>query len=187
MQALQHYFASMGFAADDLETIMGCFTEKVLPKGAHFVQEGKTSRQLAFVQQGFLQYYILLDGVEKTTYTVGGNNFAVSVVSFLKESPAKENIRAVAETTLYIIDREQLRRLLEELPAFKSFYVELLEWQICCIDESRLDALMLTAQQRYEKMLEKEPDLLQNVPLQYLASILGVTPRHLSRIRNNIR
>jgi hypothetical protein len=68
-----------------------------------------------------------------------------------------------------------------------AFYVGMLEWQMCCIDESRLDAIVLSPQERYLKMMEKEPELLQTIPLQYLASILGVTPRHLSRIRNNIR
>jgi hypothetical protein len=36
-------------------------------------------------------------------------------------------------------------------------------------------------------MLRQEPHLLQQIPLQHLASMLGVTPRHLSRIRGNIR
>jgi hypothetical protein len=53
------------------------------------------------------------------------------------------------------------------LPAFKSFYIDLLEWQICCIDESRLDAIMLNTRERYEKMLSKEPVLIQQIPLQY--------------------
>ena len=142
---------------------------------------------MVFVEKVILKYFIVLDGEEKTTYSVGENNFVASLVSFLKEVPAKENIRAVTETALWIIERNRLKQLQHDIPSFQSFYVSLLEWQICCIDESRLDAIMLNAQQRYEKMLEKEPALIQQIPMQYLASILGVTPRHLSRIRNKIR
>ena len=187
LEKLQSYFISSGFNSSDVQQIADSFSLKQISKGDYFVQEGKTSRHLGFVETGFLQYYILLDGEEKTTYTVGENNFAASLLSFLKQVPAQESIRAVMDTTLRVIERTRLIQLQEDVPSFKNFYIGLLEWQICCIDESRLDAIMLNAQQRYEKMLAKEPALIQKIPLQYLASILGVTPRHLSRIRNNIR
>ena len=187
MEKLRSYFLHAGFTETDAGKITASFNCKKIAKGDYFVQEGKTSRHLGFVVTGFLQYYIILDGEEKTTYTVGENNFAASLLSFLKQVPAQENIRAVVDTELWVIERIRLSQLQEDVPTFKNFYIGLLEWQICCIDESRLDAIMLNAQQRYEKMLAKEPALIQKIPLHYLASILGVTPRHLSRIRNNIR
>ncbi len=187
MEALKQYFLYSGLPAVDAAAIAEKFTIKKLAKGDFFAQEGKTSKHLGFVAQGFLQYYVNIDGLEKTTYTVGPNNFVVSLVSFLKQVPAKENIRAVIDSEIWVIDISVLKALQNDIPSFKNFYIEILEWQICCIDESRLDAIMLNAQQRYEKMIEKEPVLVQQIPLQFLASILGVTPRHLSRIRNNIR
>jgi CRP/FNR family transcriptional regulator, anaerobic regulatory protein len=187
LEKLKAYFLNSGFSDSEASLIAGSFFLKKVSKGDYFVQEGKTSNHLGFVEQGFLQYFIILDGEEKTTYSVGENNFVASLVSFLKQVPAKENIRAVVESFIWVIERNKLKQLQNDILAFKDFYINLLEWQICCIDGSRLDAIMLTAQQRYEKMLEKEPTLIQQIPLQYLASILGVTPRHLSRIRNNIR
>ena len=77
--------------------------------------------------------------------------------------------------------------LLNEIPAFKDFYIGLLEATLCGIDASRYDLIVLTAEQRYEKMLKNEPHLLLQIPLQHLASMLAVTPRHLSRIRSKIR
>lgn len=187
MDALKQYFIQAGFKAQDAETIAGRFTYVKLLKGEFFVKEGKLSNQLGLIEKGFLQYYILMNGEEKTTYSSGANTFVASLVSFLRQVPAKENIRAVTETTLWVIDRTQLKQLQNDLPGFKDFYIQALEEHICCIDESRLDAIMLNAQQRYEKILEKEPTLVQHIPMHFLASILGVTPRHLSRIRNNIR
>ncbi len=163
------------------------FQQIHLKKGEFFVQEGRVSQCLGFVTQGFLQYYVLVDGDEKTTYAVGENNFVASLVSFLRRQPSQEIIRAVMDTAVWVIDYAQLQQLQADIPRFKDFYIGVLENQICCIDESRLDAIMLNAQQRYEKMLRKEPQLVLQIPLQYLASILGVTPRHLSRIRGNMR
>ena len=187
MENLKAYFSSQGFTPAETDQIASSFERKLLTKGDYFVQEGKTSRLLGFIDKGFLHYFINLDCEEKTTYSVGDNNFVVSLVSFFKQIPARENIRAVIDTSLWIIEKSDLVRLQNLIPAFKDFYVGLLEWQICCIDESRLDAIVLSAQERYLKMLHKEPDIIRQIPLQYLASILGITPRHLSRIRNEIR
>jgi hypothetical protein len=49
------------------------------------VQEGKTSKSIGFIVKGFLQYFIVLDGEEKTTYYVGENSFIAALVSFLKQ------------------------------------------------------------------------------------------------------
>jgi CRP/FNR family transcriptional regulator, anaerobic regulatory protein len=187
LEALITYFSAVGFGEAEIHQLAGSFQQIHLKRGEFFVQEGRVSRYMGFVTAGFLQYYVVVEGDEKTTYAIGENNFVVSLVSFLREVPAQESIRAVMDTTLWVIDHGQLRSLLAEMPCFKDFYIGILESQICCIDESRLDAIMLSAQQRYEKMLGKEPQLVLQIPLQYLASILGVTPRHLSRIRGKIR
>jgi CRP-like cAMP-binding protein len=184
---LQSFFKMQGLPEADAAKVSAQFWQLTLKKGEYFVREGKITKQLGFIESGFLQYFFLLDGEEKTTYSVGEYNLVTSLVSFFKQVPARENIRAVVDTNLWVIGKKEFHDLQKEIPALRDFYIRSLEWQICCIDESRLDAIMLTPQERYLKMMDKEPSLIQQIPLQYLASILGVTPRHLSRIRNNIR
>jgi CRP-like cAMP-binding protein len=184
---LKLFFLQAGFSDSNAEQIVSKFIKKGLKKGAFFVQEGATSKYLGFVEQGFFQYYINLDGEEKTTYSLGVNNLIASLVSFLKQVPSRENIRAAVDSTIWIISKDDFKNLQQTIPAFKDYYIGILEWQICCIEESRVDGLMLSAGQRYEKLLYKEPELIQQIPVHYLASIIGVTPRHLSRIRNSIR
>ncbi len=41
----------------------------------------------------------------------------------------------------------------------------------------------LTAEERYHKFLKLNPTIIQHVPLSYIASFLGITQRHLSRLR----
>ena len=187
MENLIAYFAPYGFSQTELATIAGSFEKKEFTKGYYFVQEGKTSRHLGFVEKGLFQYFFNQDGEEKTTYMVGENGFMASLLSFFKQSPARENIRALTDGTAWLLSKEKLATLRRDIPPFREFYIGLLEWQIGCIDDTRFDLLTLSAEERYQKMLTEEPHLLQQIPLQYLASILGVTPRHLSRIRKNIR
>jgi CRP/FNR family transcriptional regulator, anaerobic regulatory protein len=187
MEKLRDFFAKIGFTDDDLAVILRSFVPKEIQKNDYFVEEGRTNAYLGFVESGFFQYYVFSDGEEVTTYTVSEGGFIVSLNSFFKQIPARENIRAVTNSKIWVIHKLQLRQLQLQFPAFQDFYVGLLEWQIGCIDDSRLDFIVLNAEQRYEKLLREEPHLLQQIPLQHLAAMLGVTPRHLSRIRKNIR
>lgn len=187
MQKLQQYFESIGFAHEELEQVLNAFTVKQFKKNDFFIEEGKTSRHLGFVKSGLFQYFVIVDGNERTTYVSIENTFISSVLSFISEKLALESVRALTEGEVYLISKTALKKLANELPKFKDFYIGLLESAVCGIDSTRHDLIVLSAEQRYEKMLREEPHLLQHIPLQHLASMLGVTPRHLSRIRSTIR
>lgn len=183
---IESFFLSCGMASNDAGLVASRFKEKKFKKGELFVKEGIVNNQMAFIKSGLLQYFFYSDGVEKTTYITGENTFAVSLVSFLKVLPSKENIRAITDTECFLMSKDDLDNLKETNLSFRSFYINMLEQLIICVDESRFKLMTYTAEQRYLAMMKDEPRLLQQIPLQYLASILGVTPRHLSRIRAEI-
>ena len=187
MLKIKTYFERLGFGGDDLEKILSAFELRHFKKNDFIVEEGKVSRYIGFVESGMFQYYVMKDGEEITSYVSVENTFFASVLSFISETPALENVKALIDSSISLISKPNLRMLVNEIPAFKDFYIGLLEASICGIDASRHDLIVLTAEQRYEKLLTTEPHLLQQIPLQHLASMLGVTPRHLSRIRNKIR
>ncbi len=183
MEKLSAQFQRIGFSGEALEKILSAFTLKDYKKHYYFVEEGKTSKYLGFIESGMFQYYILKDGEERTSYVSIEGTFVCSLLSFISETPARESVRALTDGQICLISKSALKALTNEIPGFKDFYIGLLESAVCGIDSSRHDLIVLTAEQRYEKMLREEPQLLQHIPLQHLASMLGVTPRHLSRIR----
>lgn len=187
MEKLKLYFKEAGFNETETEEITARFRYKTLNKDDHFVKEGKKSLQMGFIEMGLFQYYSISEkGEEKTTYISLPHTFVASLLSYLTDSPARENIRALTNAALWVIDKKDIAELQERIPQFKNFYIKLIEWQLCCIDKAKFDLITLTAEQRYEKVVREEPELLQQVPLQYIASMLGITPRHLSRLRKNI-
>lgn len=187
MRRVRYLFESMGFSGEDLEKVLGSFVFKEFKRNELIVEEGKVSKHIGFVESGMFQYFVWKDGEERTTYISIENTFLASVLSFVSGAPSLENIRALTDASISVISKTALKKLVSEIPAFKDFYIGLLEASICGIDASRHDLIVLSAEQRYGKMLKQEPHLLQQIPLQHLASMLGVTPRHLSRIRANIR
>ncbi len=184
MEKLKSYFHSVGFDETDSEKIACRFKCVQFDKNEFFVKVGKISTQIGFIEVGQFQYYSITNqGEERTTYISLENNFVASLLSYLHEVPALENIKAISNATLWVIDKKNVLDLQNQLTKFKDFYIKLIEYQICCIDKSRLELITLTAEQRYEKVLKDDPELLQKAPLQFIASMLGITPRHLSRLR----
>lgn len=187
MIKLKKYFNMFGFKDNDLDKILNSFRLQMFKKNEFFIKEDKISSHLGFVESGVFQYYVLKEGEIRTTYVSIENTFMSSRLSALNDKPAFENVKALTDGSVCVISKTNLKKLINEIPSFKDFYIGYLESSISNIDANRRDLILLSGEQRYQKMLKEEPELLQKIPLQCLASILGVTPRHLSRIRNNIR
>jgi CRP-like cAMP-binding protein len=187
LEALKQFFEHSGIHESSIEIILSKFQQKEFSKGEYFLKEGHCNQWLGLIEKGNFQYFCTNDGNEITTYVASSGGFLVSPGSFLRQTPARENIRALTVAKIWVLTMEHFRFLKTEIPEFKNLYLNILENQLICIEESRFDMITLSAEERYKKLLEQEPMLLQEIPLQFLASILGITPRHLSRIRKNIR
>lgn len=167
------------------EDIISKFKVLELKKNDFFVKEAAICQYFCFVESGILQHAILVDDEEKTTYLAMRNSVTSSLNSFLNKVPSRKSVKALVDCQLWVIDLDTFNHLRAHNEAFKQFYHNLIERQIILIDEYRIDLLTLTPEERYKKLLVTEPNLLQEVPLHYLASFLGISNRHMSRIRKN--
>lgn len=175
------------FLEDQVQAISDSFSFLNLPKNQLFAEEGKICPYFCFVESGILQHSIEVLGEEKTTYLALRNSSTTALNSFKNRVLSRKNIRALCDCDLWVIDFENFDRLLKNNLAFHRFYYNLIENQIFLIDDYRIDLLTLTPEERYQKLLVNEPKFLQQVPLHYLASFLGISSRHMSRIRKNIK
>lgn len=162
------------------------FKVLLLKKNEFFVKENEICQHFCFVESGILQHSIEVLGEEKTTYLALRNSVTSSLSSFLFGKPSRKSIKAIADCKLWIVDLKTFKDLIKNNKAFHQYYYNVIEKQICLIDDYRIDLLTLTPEERYKKLLATEPKLLREVPLHYLSSFLGISSRHMSRIRKNI-
>ncbi len=163
------------------------FSKIELNKNSYFIKEGEICSHFCYVESGILQHSIMVLGEEKTSYLALKNSVTSSLNSFINKVASRKNIKAISDCTLWIIDLDTFKNLINNNNAFHQFYFNLIERQLCLIDDYRVDLLTLTPEERYKKLLINEPKLLQEVTLHYLASFLGISTRHMSRIRKNIK
>ena len=170
----------------ELDEIVDRFSVLALKKNQLLVAENQVCPYFCYVESGILQHAIVVEAEEKTTYLALRNSVTSSLNSFLNKIPSRKSIKALVDCRLWVIDLENFRDLLANNQVFHQFYYRLIEKQIMLIDDYRIDLLTLSPEERYKKLLATEPKLLQEVPLHYLASFLGISNRHMSRIRKNI-
>lgn len=116
------------------------------------------------------------------------NYFAGSKVSAMQKTPSTFTLEALENSILISLDYSKYRELIFNNDDLKDFYIGYLERNWIIEKEQREVSLVLeNATVRYLKFIGEHPDVDKRIPLQHIASHLGITPTQLSRIRKNLK
>jgi CRP/FNR family transcriptional regulator, anaerobic regulatory protein len=171
---------------EQINYILSHFKRTTLKKGEHFIGLGERCDKVAFIRSGIVRFYYFNKHDEETTcYFAFANEFITSIKSFNNKTESREGLECVTDVDLYTISRYDIEMLYSEIPATQKITRKVYE-QLSINLQKRIAMLQInSAEERYNFIQDHQSVLLQNVPLQYLASFLGVTPQHLSRLRKS--
>ena len=156
---------------------------KHLPKKEHFLNSGEVCKHLGFIIKGYVRHYYVVEGKDVTNDFNFEGMVTGAYHSFITRTPARFNVVAMEDAVLIVFTLEHWLQLKERSSQWQNLGHTLLE-KIFHRKQLREESFLLdTAEQRYRTMLEQNPSMLQRIPLQYLASYLGMTSETLSRIR----
>ncbi len=179
---LQHFG---NFTPKQLEKVTGLFRPKTVKKNAVLLSAGEVCREFYFVNKGSIRtYFISRQGKEKTRYILLDSYIGTALTSFISQKPSFEFVDALEDSHLLVISRSDFYRLTEEVPAWKEFYLKMLE-MACSFQSNRIESLVtLSAKQRYDQLLKENPAFTQRVSNRVLASYLDITQETLSRLKS---
>mgnify|MGYP000877089135 FL=1 len=183
-KTIQLYFGELEQA--ELATITSLFEKETIPKGDYFLGTGKRCEKLSFVQQGLLRIYVETEKKEVTQWISTRNSFVTDLSGFLFDTPARWTIQALTDTTVFTLHKKNYLALESLVPKWQVLE-KLFIAKCFTVMEDRIFAhLSMTAEERYVSFFEANKELFNQVPLQYIASMLGMTPETFSRIRNKM-
>ncbi|WP_306353088.1 Crp/Fnr family transcriptional regulator [Flavobacterium sp. '19STA2R22 D10 B1'] len=187
MAELKNYIKSyFGIHEEDLAIVATHFTLTTLKKGDFFVKKGHYCTQLSFVKNGLLRIYANAGTKDITQWISTEGSFITDLQSFALEQTARWNIQALSDCELYTITREDYKKLSSEIPKWEEIHNRFITVCFSSLENRIFSHLSMTAEERYEALFKSNPALFNQVPLQYIASMLGMTPETFSRIRNKI-
>jgi CRP-like cAMP-binding protein len=172
---------------EDLENIQKYFIPFSATRNTVLEEQEKTPNYLYFINSGFMRlFYYDERGEEQTTFLCAQSGFIASFSSLINQTKATENVECITDCELLKISYADAKLLVGISEIFKNFFLVMFEKSISSATLRANDLALLNAEQRYQKIIDQQPHFIQNIPLQYIASYLGIKPQSLSRIRKQV-
>ena len=169
------------------ELIKTFFTPRKLKKKQFIVVEGHVCSYLTFVSKGLLKAYHVDDkGNEHINQFSPEGWWTSDMSSFFSGGISFYSIDAMEDSEVLLITSENFENLTLQVPVMDRYFRLLFQNSLITKERRLISSHTHTAEEKYRHILENNPDLIQRIPQNLLASYLGLSPETLSRLKKNI-
>lgn len=171
----------------DFELLLSKIDCQTIPRKKLLIEHGEVADRMFFLFEGFTRFFHWKDdGSEITSDFYFAPGFITSFTSFIEQKPSVVNIQAMVKMDVLVLKYNELQWLYSNYPIIERLGRLLTEQVFITFEKHLLSFLNNSPAERYQWLMKEYPEFIKNIPLQYLASYLGVTPESLSRIRKRI-
>ena len=155
-------------------------------KGDYFLKEDDLCDYVGFVNDGFFNFFYLINGVQHIRGFFFPNEFISNYPCFLLESKSKFYIQAFEDSSVTLIHRDALFMLYKKLPKVQELSTSIVENLYIEVSDKYESFFLKSAEERYLELMNSEPKFIQKIPQYMIASYLGMSAEGLSRIRKRL-
>lgn len=186
MDALQKQIDSISsISKQGMEEFLAAWKYWYIPKEHFLLREKAVSDYIYFIEKGVVRIFYRKNEKEITEWIAMDGQFFLSITSFFERIPSRLIIQTLERSEIYGIHHDEFMRLAEKHHDIEKLLRKMVTRSLI-LSQVRMDSIQFeTAQQRYDRLLKDAPQIIQRVPLSYIASFLGITLETLSRIRSN--
>jgi CRP-like cAMP-binding protein len=175
-----------GLTDEELHQVKQVTVMRKLRKRQYLLQEGDICHYNCFVAKGCLRNYrVSEDGNEHILRFAVENWWLSDPESYNNGTASKNNIDALEESELLLIEKQDFNKLLADIPHFREFIYNLKAKSFDASQNRIMSNISETAEEKYSSFIKMYPNIFNRVPLHMIASYLGVSRETLSRIRNH--
>lgn len=187
LKLIKSVYSNPSISNDGYKVISDAHKRIQFKKGEILLRNGETARDYMLIESGVLRKYVIdADGNEVTTKFHSTGDFSIVVLSFFHQLPSSESIVAITDGVGWKISFMSFMSLLKSVKGLGEWGRNWMSNQLFISEQRLVDLFVKTATERYLELLSDDPELLEKIPLKYLASYLGVTDSSLSRIRKQV-
>lgn len=174
---------------DKWNDYISCFNRIEVPAKTVLLEEGKISKKMYLIEKGCVRVWFNNNGKDVTSQFFFENESVGSIESFMKNIPSPTTIETIEHSILWWIHKDDLTRIIEEIkeiPKLRDMYIDKIFDRTFDYMKYFFSSIKDSPQQRYLDLLKERPEIVKRVPQHYIASYLGISTVHLSRIKSKI-
>jgi CRP-like cAMP-binding protein len=173
---------------DEKKIFLSSFKLNHIESGQFLIREGEVGQYESFVAQGCLKtYYENDNGVEHVLDFLIEGWWANDLYSFFTQTPSKSSIKAIEETDVLQISKNDLELLYQRIPKLERFFRLLFQNAFIAQRDQIKQILSASAEERYVQFVKQKPYALKRFPKKDIASYLGITPQFFSTLKKKIK
>ncbi len=150
------------------------------------LREGTFCDHVYFIYKGAARGFIKEGLKDITTWITVENEMITAIASLDVQAPSRENIQMIEDSELFALHYDHLNALYDRYPGFNSVGRKLLQRYYGDAERRAFIARLTNAETKYRHFLDRYQDLVNRIPLKYIASFLGITIETLSRVRKKM-
>ena len=168
---------------EELDMLESILVPMKYAKNEMILREGETCTNIYWVVKGLVRQFYYKNGKEVTEYMATESSIVMCIESLFMEQPTHLQIKAIEPSVLIALPKADLEAVAMKSVNIQILYRKILEESLI-LSQVHADMLRFeSAQDRYQKLIKRQPQLVLRAPLVYIASYLQMTPETLSRVR----
>jgi CRP-like cAMP-binding protein len=165
------------------------FKRITVPAKTILLNEGEISKKVYLIEKGCVRVWFNNNGKDVTFQFFFENNTVASIESFIKKIPSPLTIETIEPSIVWWIHKKDIDKIIEEIkcvPELRDKFISAIFGRTFEYMKHYLSFIKDTPSQRYLNLIKEKPQVVKRIPQHYIASYLGVTTVHLSRIKNRL-
>ena len=168
---------------NELDTLESILVPMKYAKGEMILSEGEVCKNIYYIEHGLIRQFYFKNGKEVTEHLGEDHTIFMCIESLFREQPTRLQVEALEQTLVYALPKKRLEEEATHNVNIQMLYRKILEESLI-ISQVHADLVRFeSAQNRYKKMCELNPQVILRAPLVFIANYLQMTPETLSRVR----
>lgn len=177
------------FGLDDceLDEFISNFILKTISKKEYYLRPGQLCNAKTYLNKGCVRNFVVDEkGHERILFFAFEDWWIGDFESYYSGKTCTNYVQALEDCEVLFISKEKFDTLSQRIQKLQQWYtIKMIP--AASAAKKRLEELkILSPEERYIALIEKQPSIFQRVPLQYIAAYLNIEPQSLSRIRNRL-
>ncbi|MBZ5857404.1 Crp/Fnr family transcriptional regulator [Flavihumibacter profundi] len=178
---------TFAFTEEEFALFLSSFKCKTISKKDYYLRAGEVCKSKAYLNKGCARNFVLDEqGHERILFFPFEDWWLGDFDSYYSGNPGTNYIQMLEDSELLVISKEKFQKAEQEIPKLKQWYSSKM-LRSAIASRNRIEEMKtLSAEERYLKLIEKQPHIFLRIPLQHIASYLNIEPQSLSRMRNRL-